>query len=111
MEGPRPGEALPGLEERPGGGAVVVASFFSSDRNGGGGRGGSRAVRERPGRREGEREGGPGRAGGAAGGSPRPSVVPRCERPEGPSALCFKFQVRPRPLSPRRVFYRSLSSS
>lgn len=57
------------------GGAVVVASFFSSDRNGGGGRGGSRAVRERPGRREGGR---PGEGWGSRAGSPRPGVVPRC---------------------------------
>lgn len=76
-------------------------------------------MRERPGRREGGRgegggtgeRGGPGGAGGAAGAAPGPVPYPRCERLEGPSALCFKFQVRSRPLSPRRGFYRSLSSS
>lgn len=82
------------------GGAAPCGSGRGGGREGGRGEGGGTGER-----------GGPGGAGGAAGAAPGPVPYPRCERLEGPSALCFKFQVRSRPLSPRRGFYRSLSSS
>lgn len=120
----RPGEAAgaPPPSRGSRGWVVVVASFSSSDRNGvsGGECRGSRGVWEPGGETaaEAREKGGSGKGKGEF--REEPSAPTRSLAPLPPPgasgwcgalALCFKFQVQPRPLSHDRGFYRSLSSS